>query len=409
MGNLNFVKGKYDSNINKIGYKDYYCKINKRVNTVEEAIEDTKKVLGIEEIDGQQFSNEFWSSIFTQQDDKEDNLGSIKLCINTTEPLYSELMISKSLEAFATNILDKDEQGLYDNEHKKIRLYTSYEEFKKAEREERYNFSLAMNNGGDSVNLSNASEEFVMLCIPKNYKKVKTYDLSSITKIDKKFGKDYPVVHDYCMGYLNLNNKRKELKEQLNNPNVKDKDTLIKQIKIICRQLGEMKKDINTVLNELVRPIIWKQPLKDEGEADYDCFDFFDKKQVKELLKVKRGNDFQDDLSCIVYDLEKLIDKCEFNDNQEKILEMVRDGIEQERIGEMLGTTKQNISYAINIIINKIIKEYEKEYSNWYYLNKVKGTYKKCNRCGEIKLIQEFDILSTTKDGYNNTCKDCRK
>lgn len=36
-------------------------------------------------------------------------------------------------------------------------------------------------------------------------------------------------------------------------------------------------KDINVALKELVRPIIWKQPLKDSGEADYNQFDFFDK------------------------------------------------------------------------------------------------------------------------------------
>lgn len=34
-------------------------KINKRISSVEEAIEQTKKILNIEEIDNQQFSDDF--------------------------------------------------------------------------------------------------------------------------------------------------------------------------------------------------------------------------------------------------------------------------------------------------------------------------------------------------------------
>lgn len=407
--NSNYTRGKYDSNINGKAYNDYVRKINKKVSTVEEAIEETKNILGIEEIDGVQFSDEFWSDVFTQQDDKEE-LGCVKLCINTSETLYSDLMISKSLEAFGSLILDKDERGLYDTENKKIRLYNSQEEFDKAQREERKNYLLAMKNGGESINIADSNQEFAMLSIPKNYKKVKTFDLSNINAVDKEFGKDYPVIHDYCEGYKKLNEKRKQIKELLNDTETENKKELLNSVKAICRQLGEIKKDLNTALKELVRPIMWKQPLKDNGEADYNHFDFFDKKQVKELLKVKKDkHDFQNDLSCILYDLEVLLSKCTFTDNQKKILDMFRNGATQQKIADTMGVTKQRINVAINTIVNNIVNEYEKEYMDWYYLNKVKGTYKKCTKCGEIKLIQEFGTLKSSKDGHRDVCKECRK
>lgn len=406
----NYVRGKYDSDINKIAYNEYAQKINKNASTVEEAINNAKEILEIEEINGTEFSNEFWSTIFTQKEDKiHDELGSVKLCINTNEPLYSELPISKTLEAFATNILDKDEGGLYDSENKKIKLYTSKEEFEKQLKEERKLYLSAMKNGADSINLSDVNEEFIMLMIPKNYKKVKTYDLSNIDEIDKKYGEEYPVIHEYCISYNVLNNKRKELSLLLKNPQIENKKELFKQVKIISKQLGKIKEDINICLLELIRPIIWKQPLKDEGCPDYDYFDFFDKEEVKELLKVKRGNDFQNDLDCIVYDLEQLIEQCNFTENQKEILSLWRSGKTQQQIANILDIKQPLISTSINNIVNKIIKKYEEIYSDWYYLNIVKGKYKKCKKCNEIKLIQQFDVKNNTKDGYNDVCKNCRR
>lgn len=405
----NYVRGKYDSDINKIAYNQYAKKINKNVKTVEEAINNAKEILEIETINGTEFSNDFWSSVYTQAEDKgTDELGSVKLCINTNEPLYSELPIAKTLEAFASNILNKDEEGIKDSENKKIKIYTSKEEFEKIEKEERKMYDMAVGNGADSVNTSNVNEEFIMFMLPKNYKKVKTYDLSNIKRIDKEFGKEYPTIHDYCEGYISLNTKRKELKEQLKTE-TKNKNELIKQIKMVSRQLGTIKTDINTCLMELVRPIIWKQPLKDEGCPDYDCFDFFDKDHVKELLRIKRGNDFQNDLDCIVYDLEQIIGQCEFTDRQEEVLYFWRNGKTQEEIADILDVKQPLISNTINKIVNKIIKQYEEIYSDWYYLNIVKGKYKKCNKCGEIKLIQYFNTKKDNKDGYNNICKQCYK
>ena len=406
----NYVRGKYDSDINKIAYNEYAQKINKNASTVEEAINNAKEILEIEEINGTEFSNEFWSTIFTQKEDKiHDKLGSVKLCINTNEPLYSELPISKTLEAFATNILDKDEGGLYDSENKKIKLYTSKEEFEKQLKEERKLYLLAMKNGADSVNLSDVNEEFIMLMIPKNYKKVKTYDLSNIDKIDKKYGEEYPVIHEYCISYNVLNNKRKELSLLLKNPQIENKKEIFKQIKIISKQLGKIKEDINICLLELIRPIVWKQPLKDEGCPDWNEFDELDNSQIKALLQLYKESevyDFQDDLGCMFQDLENVLRKIKLTDKQREVLELWKSGMTIKNIAKELNKKPQAINQMLDTVVNKIVQVYEEQLEDWYYLNICKGEYKKCNKCGEIKLINKFN--KNGKGGVRNMCKICQ-
>ena len=58
-----------------------------------------------------------------------------------------------------------------------------------------------------------------------------------------------------------------------------------------------------------------------------------------------------------------------------------------------------------------IAKETEARYLDYYYLNVAKGKYKKCSRCGEIKLAHPkfFSINKDSKDGYYSICKECRR
>jgi len=54
---------------------------------------------------------------------------------------------------------------------------------------------------------------------------------------------------------------------------------------------------------------------------------------------------------------------------------------------------------------------YKNEREEWYCLNKVKGTYKKCNRCQEQKLMNNtnFSLNKSSKDGFYSICKECRR
>lgn len=61
--------------------------------------------------------------------------------------------------------------------------------------------------------------------------------------------------------------------------------------------------------------------------------------------------------------------------------------------------------------IPKIISEKAKEqYLIWYFTYIEKGKWKRCSRCGDIKLAcgRFFSKNNTAKDGWYSMCKDCR-
>ena len=75
---------------------------------------------------------------------------------------------------------------------------------------------------------------------------------------------------------------------------------------------------------------------------------------------------------------------------------------------------RHSVEYISSLWRNKIPKllaENEvKRYLDWYYTFQEKGQWKRCSRCGEIKLAHNvyFSKNKTSKDGFYSICKDCR-
>ena len=73
---------------------------------------------------------------------------------------------------------------------------------------------------------------------------------------------------------------------------------------------------------------------------------------------------------------------------------------------------KHSVEYISSLWRNKIPKliaaAAEDEYLNWYYLNVEPGKYKKCSRCGQIKLAHNkyFSKNKTSKDIFLNYWKN---
>ena len=94
------------------------------------------------------------------------------------------------------------------------------------------------------------------------------------------------------------------------------------------------------------------------------------------------------------------------SDRQHEILELWRRDKTQQYIADTLNCSRSVVVAQLDKIVKKIISTYEREYAEkHYYLNVVKGKYKKCSRCGEIKLIQYFD--KNGKNRYRSNCKKC--
>lgn len=85
----------------------------------------------------------------------------------------------------------------------------------------------------------------------------------------------------------------------------------------------------------------------------------------------------------------------------------------QQRLYSTYKTT-HSIEYISSLWrkkIPKLIADYEeKQYLEWYYTFQRKGKWKRCSRCGQIKLAHSkfFSKNNTSKDGFYSICKECR-
>ena len=364
-----------------------FLKFNYNLNTCEERIDFVNEVLEMYKVDGVEFYNEYFDEVY----DQDRKFGKIDIVIGKDKSQYTESNIASALEMIANYILAVDEKDKGIN----YKIYTSEELFNRACREYNVINSVAKANGGLDMNYGeNVSEAFPIFQLPKNFKKVK--DL----KVEKKDLEKYPPMKDYTDFYEYL----KEESKRLWNTKGLSKEDMVRRSKI-KKILPEIKKDIIEVKKQLQMPIIWKAPLKDNGGADYDELDMFDKNVVKVLLQVHKQVDLQDDLSCILVDLDNLINNIKFTERQYEVLELWRNGLTIENISKELHVKENTVSITLNRAIDSIIKQYEKEYEEWYYLNIRKGTYKKCSKCGEVKLISQF---SKNGNRLRGNCKDCK-
>lgn len=100
-----------------------------------------------------------------------------------------------------------------------------------------------------------------------------------------------------------------------------------------------------------------------------------------------------------------------------RIAELKIDGVSNKEIQEILEEEfgiRHSLEYISSLwrkkIPNLIASQAEDEYLDWYYLNEEKGTYKRCSKCGQIKLAHNkyFSKNKTSKDGWYSICKECR-
>ena len=379
------------------------------IDNVEDRLNHVRKILGEYQVDGVNFYHEYFDEVFNQ-----DNPHSkVNLILSTSSARYDESNISKALEIIESYILcSRDEIENRKKDKIVYKIYNSKELLDRFKQEENLTYKLASVNSDRSNNCDKGDENkldkefenvFAIFQLPKNYKKVKDI------VIEKKDFERFPILKEYQHSINHMESKLQELmKIDLKKiKNKKVKDDIRNRKNILKKNLRLLKLDMLDAKKMIERPIIWKSPLKDSGCADYDALDMFDKEVVKELLRVHKGVDLQDDLSCILVDLENLINKIEFTDKQRKVLELWSNGLATGEISKKLNVKPNTVASCLNSVVDLIIKQYEKEYEEWYYLNIRKGEYKKCSKCGEVKLVSQFD--KNGKRGLYPRCKKCRK
>ena len=91
-----------------------------------------------------------------------------------------------------------------------------------------------------------------------------------------------------------------------------------------------------------------------------------------------------------------------------------KSNLEIQRLIEEEFGKKHSLEYISSLWRNKIPQMIAEKASerllDWHYLEVEKGKYKKCSRCGQIKLAHHkyFSKNKTSKDGWYSICKCCR-
>lgn len=153
-----------------------------------------------------------------------------------------------------------------------------------------------------------------------------------------------------------------------------------------------------------------------------NTIDFNNPKHIFELINNYAGlvdqsyEDCQSDIKHFLYVLEDMIKKTSLPDYMFDILVWKVDGLTNPEIvnelkikyGLVLSEPRVSIIYR-DIIPQKICETYKNDYEDWLYTYKVRGSWKKCSACGEIKLATERNFYKDSKnrDGFRNICINC--
>lgn len=135
-------------------------------------------------------------------------------------------------------------------------------------------------------------------------------------------------------------------------------------------------------------------------------------------LKQDSWGDFEGDLWALMEDFDKTSSKALADyPLYEEIVTCKIDGMQNidiQRQLELKFGIKHSLEYISSLwrrkIPSLIASEAEDEMLDWYYLTQAKGRYKRCSRCGQVKLAHNkyFSKNKTSKDGFYSICKKCR-
>lgn len=392
MGRVYF--NRFFSKIDGKGIYDY-TKLDTNINDLEGRIQYVYDLLNvIKDKNGIEFSNdEFWNEIFEQRPNKTSY---IDLIPNNETELYSDSNVAKTLEMLSNYILWCDPDK---NKKEYIKVYDNEKKFQEAISKDRKYY----NEHGEVMN-----DMVIILGKKENYKKAKD------EKVTAEDLKKYPELREYKKEIDRLSSyiredRLYEFVEYMQNKGHTRIKTEKQAKSFLVNHIGELKRDMLQAKIKLVRPIVWKAPLKDEGGADWNELDTLDITHVKALLQLYREKeeyDFTSDIDCILYDLGQILKKVKFTKKQNEVLNLWMGGMTVKNIAKELNRKLPSITGMLDTIVKNIVQAYEEELEDWYYLNICKGKYKKCNVCGEVKLVNKFN--KNGKQGLMPMCKKCR-
>ena len=232
----------------------------------------------------------------------------------------------------------------------------------------------------------------------------------------------------------------KELRDAIELIEKQEKAATGKRKFLLKKQLIEMRQDQYVLKNAHRKPMYFTNAIKNFSKTNFDekiiitedgkiesngLVSFFNPKHISALLcnysKLKEDSwgKFWTDSYFLMEDLDALIEKTLKDDYPlyYDLLIYKIDGKQNIEIQTLLNEKhgiKHSVEYISSLWRNKIPKllaeKAQEEYIVWYYTIKERGKWKRCSRCGQIKLADNrfFSKNKTSKDGFYSICKACR-
>lgn len=236
-------------------------------------------------------------------------------------------------------------------------------------------------------------------------------------------------------GMKELRKTIKEVEEEEKGARGKRKFLLKKQLIEMRREQYVLKDDFHTKPSSSPKGVVRglghldlteNITIDENGNIHSDCLiNVFNPKHISAILSnyssLKEGayGDFNSDLWFFMEGFDDLVERAlkEKYPAYFDLLIYKIDGLTNNKIRELL-VTKHGLTHSAEYIsslwrnkIPKIISnQAEEDYLNWYFTFEERGAWKKCSRCGQIKLAHNkfFTKNSTSRDGWYSICKECR-
>jgi len=232
----------------------------------------------------------------------------------------------------------------------------------------------------------------------------------------------------------------KQLRDAIAQIEAQEKVATGKRRFLLKKQLIEMRKDQYVLKNTFKAPIYClnatksfnhialeeKISVNEDGSLKIEGnFSLLNPDYVSAVLcnysRIKQDcwGQFSSDAYYMIQDLENLVDETlekDFPLYYDLLIYKI-DGKTNEEIQSLLERdygVKHSVEYISSLWRNKIPKmiaeQARKDWLIWHYTFEEKGQWKKCSRCGQIKLAHNmfFSKNNTSKDGFYSICKDCR-